>query len=575
MRLKQEKVDHINKIPAHLRRYVVEQDYGRYTPVDQAVWRYILHQLKAFLSEHAHPCYAEGLVKTGISLERIPSIDEISQKIQRFGWMAVPVSGFIPPAAFMELQALGVLPIASDMRSLEHLMYTPAPDIVHEAAGHAPILIEPSFSHYLQKYAEVASHAIINKIDLDIYDAIRTLSDLKEDPHSTPEAVRETELRLEKLSKASGDPSEAALLARMNWWTAEYGLIGNLEKPRIYGAGLLSSVGEAKKCLGPEVNKIPFNLDCINFSYDITEPQPQLFVTPSFDRLIEVLEELANQMSFRRGGLHGLARAKHAETVNTVELDSGLTISGVLSDFLLVEGEPAYLSFLGPSQLCHQNREFPGHGKAYHREGFGSPVGRLKKPQKLDFKAGTSQVLEFQSGVTVRGTYKSSLVVGGKPLIITFEGCQVTWGDRLLFDPSWGTYDMAVGQSVVSVYGGAADREAFGEADHFARKIIPRRAYSHEELRTHQIYQRLRDLRANALSDAAVNRSLEEIYRDLVKDWPTEGLLWLELHEITLKTTSAPEIKSQISNHLHQLMHSSSHSLATLIREGLEVMDSI
>ncbi|NJL24178.1 MAG: hypothetical protein HC902_02675 [Calothrix sp. SM1_5_4] len=132
------------RIPDHLRRYIVNQDYDRYTPEDQAVWRYIMRQLKNFLGEHAHPFYAEGLRKTGIQVDRIPRIDEVDVCMEEFGWGAVPVSGFIPPAAFMEFQALGILPIASDMRTLDHLLYTPAPDIVHEAAGHAPFLAIPN-----------------------------------------------------------------------------------------------------------------------------------------------------------------------------------------------------------------------------------------------------------------------------------------------------------------------------------------------------------------------------------------------------------------------------------------------
>ena len=151
----------IEFLPPHLRKYVVEQHYEKYTPIDQAVWRYILRQLRAFLSVNAHECYLEGLDKTGIDVERIPNIDEVSAKLQKFGWRAYPVSGFIPPAAFMELQSLGVLPIASDMRTLEHLLYTPAPDIVHEAAGHAPILVHPEFAEYLRQYAQVAKKAII------------------------------------------------------------------------------------------------------------------------------------------------------------------------------------------------------------------------------------------------------------------------------------------------------------------------------------------------------------------------------------------------------------------------------
>ena len=177
-------------IPAHLQEFIVEQNANEYQPVDQAVWRYSLRQLKNFLADNAHSCYLDGLEKTGVTVNDIPSIESMSQKLQEFGWSAVPVSGFIPPAAFMEMQSLGILPIASDMRSIDHIFYTPAPDIVHEAAGHAPILIHPDFAKYLKQYAQVAKNAIVSSEDLALYEAIRELSDVKEHPNSTPEDIQ-------------------------------------------------------------------------------------------------------------------------------------------------------------------------------------------------------------------------------------------------------------------------------------------------------------------------------------------------------------------------------------------------
>lgn len=270
------------KIPTHLRRYIVAQDYTTYSSEDQAVWRFIMRQLKSYLSVHAHHSYLDGLTKSGITIDRIPSIHHIDEHLERFGWGAVAVSGFIPPAAFMEFQSIGVLPIASDMRTVDHLLYTPAPDIVHEAAGHAPILSDPDYAAYLRQYGAVARNAILSKEDLEQYEAIRLLSDIKEDPRSTKADITEAERRLALVNSQMSFVSEAALLSRMNWWTAEYGLIGDLNKPRIFGAGLLSSVGEAKMCLSPKVRKIPLSVDCVDFSYDITEPQPQLFVTQDF-----------------------------------------------------------------------------------------------------------------------------------------------------------------------------------------------------------------------------------------------------------------------------------------------------
>ncbi|MFL5260849.1 MAG: phenylalanine 4-monooxygenase, partial [Anaeromyxobacteraceae bacterium] len=117
----------IRKLPPHLRRYVVAQDYAAYTPRDQAVWRHILRRLVRHLATRAHESYLRGLEATGIGTERIPSLDEMNEKLARLGWAAVSVRGFIPPAVFTELQAMRVLAIASDIRSHEHIEYTPAP----------------------------------------------------------------------------------------------------------------------------------------------------------------------------------------------------------------------------------------------------------------------------------------------------------------------------------------------------------------------------------------------------------------------------------------------------------------
>src|SRR5450432_446110 len=105
------------RIPHNLRRFVVEQDYTQYTEVDQAVWRFVLLQTYQRLQHTAHAAYCEGLAQTGISVERIPRIDEMNGRLSRFGWRAVCVDGFIPPRAFQEFQAASILPIAADMRS--------------------------------------------------------------------------------------------------------------------------------------------------------------------------------------------------------------------------------------------------------------------------------------------------------------------------------------------------------------------------------------------------------------------------------------------------------------------------
>ncbi len=529
----------MSRLPPHLERYAVDQDYARYTPVDQSAWRHIMRQLKSFLSEHAHPCYLEGLARTGIETDSIPHIEVMNDKLEKFGWRAVSVSGFIPPAAFMELQSLGVLPIASDMRSVDHLLYTPAPDIVHEAAGHAPILVDPSFASYLKSYAQVASKAILSREDMEQYEAIRVLSDMKEDPGSTPWQIQQAEKRLKYLTDAMTDTSEAAVLGRMNWWTAEYGLIGDLKNPKIFGAGLLSSIGESRSAMSATVKKIPLTIDCIQYAYDITEQQPQLFVVDTFERLGDILEELARKMAFRRGGVESLEKAKRAKTVNTIELDSGLQISGRLKDFRVAAGEAAYLSFDGPTQLSLLGTEIAGQGVDHHHHGFGSPLGRAAvefdgsrssafalasltpgELERIGFKSGNTVSLYFESGVVVQGRVTKLIFSSSENLVIaTLEQARATHGDHLLFDPAWGVFDMAIGANVASVYGGPADRARFGATEDFTKKTIPRRVYEDSVLLRHQLYSdvaSLRKLVSEAVSKSSASPGLEVKLRQLV-----------------------------------------------------------
>ena len=564
----------MQNLPSHLKKYVVKQHYEKYSPVDQAVWRFILRQLKSFLTQHAHTSYLEGLEKTGIEVERIPKISEISEKLSKFGWCAIPVSGFIPPAAFMELQSLGVLPVASDIRSLDHLLYTPAPDIVHEAAGHAPILINSEFAAYLKKYAQVAKKSIISSQDLDMYEAIRHLSDLKENSDTTELEITKAEKKLADVSSSITNISEASLLSRMNWWTAEYGLIGPLDNPKLFGAGLLSSVGESKWCLSEKVKKIPLTLDCVKQGYDITEPQPQLFVTPNFQHLSAVLEEFANQMAYKMGGLKGLQKAIEAKSVNTAQLDSGLQISGEITEAIVsATKELCYLRLTGPSQLAFADQEIPGHHRRYHSHGFGTPVGFLKEfpntsPCDLsteqwatlgiefastDSKNSNIVILEYQSGVIITGIVKSRYLQNGKTLILTLLDARAEFDNRVLFEPSWGIFDIALGSQVTSVFGGAADREMYGDSEDFIVAQIPAKKYDQATLHRFDIYQKVRDLREQNGSSQKLLPALTSLFELQQKDFPSDWLLVLEMLEIAINKKLDINFQNTLKNEIHNL----------------------
>ena len=136
----------------------------------------------------------------------------------KIGWGAVAVDGFIPPAAFMEFQAYKVLVIACDMRQLHHIEYTPAPDIVHEAAGHAPIIVDREYSDYLQRFGEVGRQGDV------VEERFRAL---RSDPASLdPEGIAEFRSEGSRRSDAEGGRTARRISATPRRWRCSRGCIG-------------------------------------------------------------------------------------------------------------------------------------------------------------------------------------------------------------------------------------------------------------------------------------------------------------------------------------------------------------
>lgn len=558
----------VERLPQHLKKYIVRQDYSKYTALDHAVWRYILRQLKNYLSAHAHKSYLDGLEKTGIEIEYIPKIEDISARLEKFGWRALPVSGFIPPAAFMELQSLSILPIASDMRSIDHLLYTPAPDIVHEAAGHAPIIADPEYAEYLKQYAQVAKKAIISKEDLDQYKAIRELSDIKENPASTESEISAAEEKLQQVTADMSFVSEASELSRMNWWTAEYGLIGDINSPKIFGAGLLSSVGESQWCLSEKVKRIPLSIECIRQSYDITEPQPQLFVAKNFKHLSSVLAELAETMSYKVGGKKALDRAVQAESVNSVEFENKLQISGILKKYSVDKNsQPAYLQFSGPTQLSYDGKEITGHDKNYHVHGYGTPIGRILNFSLAVLKLHSPMNLIYDSGVKISGELTQINNVSENAVILTFKNARCEFNGEILFQPEWGLYDIILADKVTSVFGGPADRSAYGETDDFVAARVGLPVYSEQQKQIFASYQQIRDLRKQRVTTAA---QVEELLQKYLNQHADEWLLFVELLELAVKSDLQKSLQQQIESHLSQI-GAQNHAVLAQITEGIRL----
>lgn len=547
----------VAKLPAHLRQFVVSQDYDNYTPLDHAVWRYVMRKNLAYLSKVADASYLEGLEKTGITIDSIPNIMDMNTILGKIGWGCVCVDGFLPPSSFMEFQAYKVLVIAADIRQIEHIEYTPAPDILHEAAGHAPIIADPTYAEYLRLFGEIGSKAISSAQDFELYEAIRHLSIIKEDPNTEDKEIVQAEKDIELIQSNMGQTSEMAQIRNLHWWTVEYGLIGDLNQPKIYGAGLLSSIGESESCLKEEVKKLPYSIEAAQQAFDITEPQPQLYVTPSYTHLTQVLEEFANTMALRKGGLEGLEKAIASNNTCTVEYSSGLQVSGIFNNVIADNGQIVYVSTSSPTALAWQNKELVGHDKSYHAHGFSSPVGRLKNTSmplenmsidelmSLEIESGKQVSLEFESGVNVQGKLINvSKNRKGLNMILSFEDCCVNYNNEVLFQPEWGTYDMAVGESIVSVFSGAADMAVFSKDNPFVPSELTHKIqYGEKRLELHKLYQKIRDIREGN----ADKQELAGVWQELLKH-PKDWLAAVEILEISTDDSLNAEIKTHLNN---------------------------
>jgi phenylalanine-4-hydroxylase len=573
--------EQVAKLPRHLRQFIVEQNYEKYTPIDQAVWRYVMRQNYSYLKHVAYYPYIKGLQRAGLSIEQIPNLQTMNDNLGKIGWGAVTVDGFIPPAAFMEYQAYRVLVIAADIRQINNIEYTPAPDIIHESAGHAPIIADTDYNNYLSYFGSIGAKAMFSSKDFELYEAIRKLSILKEAKNIDEAEIAKAEKELKYISENMGEPSEMALLGRLHWWTVEYGLIGTLENPKIYGAGLLSSIGESATCMDPKIKKLWYNLDTVNYSYDITQEQPQLFVTPTFQNLIDVLEAFANTMAFRRGGAESILKAIECKNPSTAVYSSGLQVTGVFTDVgISANDELTFIRTTGQSALAFDGKELPGHNKEYHKDGFSSPVGKLKDTTKpledhsleelaqLGIKVGQLVRLTFESDIEVNGKIKEIISKGGKTILIAFEECTVKEGNgNILFQPEWGTYDMAVGEKIVSVFNGAADKDAYEELTHVSEQLTYKLVYDDATKRLHQLYQQVRDIRETGEGQ----EKLAEIFNELKTSYRYDWLCNLQILEILHHKGTNPALENEVRIYL-EMKATNEKEFTKLINDGFHVI---
>jgi phenylalanine-4-hydroxylase len=230
------------------------QDWPGYTPEQHAVWGLLYARRMRELRESGSRVFLDGAEAIGLRADRVPDLAEVNARLAaRTGWAAVPVRGFIPAREFFLCLAHRRFPTTVIVRPREQLDYLPEPDIFHDVFGHVPLHADPVFGDFLQRFGRVAGLA-----------------------RSDEETTR---------------------MARLFWFTVEFGLVREDGRVKVYGSGLISSAGDAANALGPDCERRPFSLDAVIAQpFEIDRYQDVLFVADGFEPLFAAVTEMERRL---------------------------------------------------------------------------------------------------------------------------------------------------------------------------------------------------------------------------------------------------------------------------------------
>jgi phenylalanine-4-hydroxylase len=224
-----------------------------YTPEEERIWREVAPALGVLHEAHASRIYLDAKHRLRISEERIPQLRDVSARLEGMsGMRLVPAEGPIPYKTFYSYIAQRGFPVTQFIRHGSKPEFTPEPDMVHDCLGHVPPLADPDYASLL------------------------------------------TTLGTAAVRVRSGD--HVLALKRLSWFSVEFGLIEEDGRTKIFGAGILSSLGEIPFSLSSNVDRRPFVTDeVIETDYDPSRMQDLLFVIPSFAFLRAEVERLVTR----------------------------------------------------------------------------------------------------------------------------------------------------------------------------------------------------------------------------------------------------------------------------------------
>ncbi|MGQ0814356.1 MAG: phenylalanine 4-monooxygenase [Gemmatimonadota bacterium] len=235
---------------------MIKQNWDAYSAEAHEVWGLLFAKRMRELESTGSRLFLEGAQTIGLSRDAVPDLADVNRRLQpRTGWQAVPVGGFIPAAEFFASLSVRRFPTTVTVRPKSQLDYLPEPDIFHDVFGHVPLHADPVFANFLQRFGAIATRA-----------------------------------RTEE---------ETRWMARLFWFTVEFGVIEEAGKLKVYGSGLISSAADAANALSENCEKRAFDLDgVITQHFDIDRLQDVLFVINSFSQLFDAVAEMERRLEF-------------------------------------------------------------------------------------------------------------------------------------------------------------------------------------------------------------------------------------------------------------------------------------
>jgi phenylalanine-4-hydroxylase len=232
----------------------VEQRWSDYTDEQHEAWGILYEKRMRELRRTGSELFLHGAEWIGLNREHVPDLQDVNRRLSKLtGWQAVGVAGFIPASDFFACLADRRFPTTITIRPLTSLDYIPEPDIFHDVFGHVPLHADLVFANFLQRFGSVACRAV--------------------------------------------NEEQVTWMARLFWFTVEFGLIRERDGLKVYGSGLISSAADAANALSEKCMRLPFDLDnVINQPFDIDHLQDTLFVVSSFGQLFDAVQDMETRL---------------------------------------------------------------------------------------------------------------------------------------------------------------------------------------------------------------------------------------------------------------------------------------